>query len=161
MSISIVIAALIVVAAAAHRACAGVSVRPPARFVEQALCVHAGRHYTSHRYRGAQLQYRLFGHGYYLLHPDYDDIPHGPAGADGEGSWTGKVGSLYGGGMSFMVGTWNRAAELSHGAVPYASSTSAIAAAAPAVQIEAAYLIVVQDHHSWGEWPQTSKACGW
>lgn len=85
-------------------------------------------------------------------------LPYG-IGSEGEGSWTGVVGSLYGGGMSFTVGTWNTAAGRSRGSVSYAGSTSSIAGQPPAVQILAAWFIV-SVRGNWLDWPQTSHACG-
>lgn len=153
-------AALALAATVPRAASAARSPSPPSAFVTGALCVHAGRHFTTIWHPGAHVQYALWGHVYYFEHDTYDDIPHGPVGADGEGPWPGTFGGLYGGGMSFSLGTWNRAARISGGAVPYASSTAVIAAQPPAVQILAAYLIVGQDHGDWGEWPNTSRECG-
>jgi hypothetical protein len=130
---------------------------PSPSFVEGALCVHSGWHYTRHRpHRGARPDYWLWGHGFWRT----SDVPDYLAGGSGEGGWTGVVGSLYGGGMSFMVGTYNRAAGLTHGTVAYVSSTYGIAARPPREQLLATWLIVQQDGGSWGEWPQTSRACG-
>ncbi len=146
------IAIALLAAGLAHKARAAGWRVPPA-FVEQALCVHAGRHYTARWYPGARPQYALFGHVFYLTHPGYDDIPHGPAGADGEGPWSGVVGGLYGGGLSFMVGTWNHAGGA-------ARSTYDIARASVAEQIYRAFVVVTRDGN-WREWPQTSHACGY
>lgn len=97
----------------------------------------------------------LWGHAYYLVHEGYDDIPHGPIGADGEGGWPATSDPRYGGGMSFTLGTWNRAGR------PYASSTYDIARASPLEQIRRSYVIVVrQDGGDWREWPNTSRECG-
>lgn len=85
-------------------------------------------------------------------------MPDTIKGGAGEAPW--NLVNGYGGGMQFMLGTWNRAAALSHGAVPFARSNSDIAAQSPAVQILAAWLIVEQDHWSWREWPNTGRACG-
>lgn len=128
---------------------------PPVAFVEAALCVHSGWHYTDHWIRGERPDYVLWGHHYWRTW----DVPDTKPGGSGEAGWS-KVNS-YGGGMQFTLGTWNRAAGISHGAVPYESSNAGIAQQPPAVQILAAWLIVDgQDHGSWGEWPQTSVACG-
>jgi len=124
--------------------------QPTVQFVEGALCVHSGWHYTSHRQHG-QPEYVLWGRGYWRTSKTW---------SNGEGSWTGTVGNLYGGGMSFMVGTYNRAAGLSRGAVAFVASTSGIAARSPAEQLLATWMIVQQDGGSWREWPQTSRACG-
>jgi hypothetical protein len=61
--------------------------------------------------------------------------------------------------MSFTVGTWNTAADRSHGSVPRASSTYAIAKQPAAVQLLAAWFIV-SVRGNWLDWPQTSRACG-
>ena len=128
--------------------------RPPARFVDAALCVHSGWHYTSRRpIPPRDPDYLLFGHGFWRTW----DVPDRIAGGSGEGGW-GEVDGSYGGGLQFTLGTYNRAAALSRRMVPFAASTSAIAAQSPAVQILAAYLIVSEDR-SWREWPQTSRAC--
>jgi hypothetical protein len=87
---------------------AGGSVPPP-WFVEQALCVHSGWHYTSHRVRGRRPEYVLFGHGFWRTW----DVPDSIAGGSGEGGWSTVNG--YGGGMQFTLGTWNNAARWSGG----------------------------------------------
>lgn len=118
--------------------------------------MHSGWHWTSHRpRRGARPDYVLWRHGFWRT----SDVPDSIAGGSGEGGWSTVNG--YGGGMQFVVGTWNRAAALSGGRVPFASSQSSIAAQPPGVQILAAWFIVRQDGWSWREWPQTSRACGW
>lgn len=121
---------------------------PPTWFVEDALCVHSGSHYTHTRQHGPP-EYVLWGHGYWRTWKTT---------GNGEGAW--PTVNSYGGGLQFTLGTWNRAAGLSHGAVPVASSNSSIAAQPAAVQILAAWLIVTQDDGSWREWPNTSRACG-
>lgn len=127
---------------------------PPPSFVAQALCVHSGWHWTTSRpRRRARPEYHLFGHWWWRTW----DVPDSWAGGSGEASWD-EVNS-YGGGMQFTLGTWNRAAGLSRGAVPYASSNSAIARMPVATQIYASWLIVMQDG-SWREWPNTARACG-
>jgi hypothetical protein len=133
------------------------SAEPPAWFVSQALCVHSGWHWRPARTRAERRrgEYWLSGKVFIRL----DDVPDGIAGGSGEAAWN-EVNS-YGGGMQFTIGTWNRAAGLSRGAVPYASATSAIATMPARVQIFAAYLIVRSDGGSWREWPQTSRACGY
>lgn len=115
--------------------------------------MHSGWHYTRQRGSGPP-DYILWQHGYWRTW----DVPDSTSGGSGEGGWT-TVNS-YGGGMQFTLGTWNRAAALSHGLVPFASSGSAIALQPPGVQILAAWLIVTQDSGSWREWPNTSRACG-
>lgn len=129
---------------------------PPVSAVLNELCVHAGWHYTSIRQAGRSPDYVLWGHGYWHTY----DVPDYVAGGSGEGGWTATSNPSYGGGLSFMVGTWNRAAGLSHGVVPYVSSTYGIAGQPPRVQLLAMWLIVQQDHGGYGEWPQTSVACG-
>lgn len=132
----------------------GTRTAPPTWFVEQALCVHSGWHYTSHRIRGRAPEYVLWQHGYWRTW----DVPDSIAGGSGEGGW--RTVNGYGGGLQFTLGTWNRAAAMSAGAVPFAMSQSSIAAQPPATQIYAAFLIVRQDGWSWREWPNTSRACG-
>lgn len=132
--------------------------QPPVSFVLNGLCIHAGRHFTAARQRGRP-EYLLWGHGYWFAH-SYDDMPAGYTGNQGEGPWPGVVGGLYGGGLSFMVGTWNRAAALSRGAVPYVRSSYGIASQSVATQLYAMWLIVQQDGGSFREWPQTGPACG-
>lgn len=111
------------------------SVGVPNSFVAQALCVHDGFLHSS------VPPYAIVG-----------DVLN-----TGEGSWT-NVGS-YGGGLQFLVGTWNRAAARNR-AVPYAGSLSEIAAQPPMVQILAMWEIVRQDGGSFREWPNTGRACG-
>ena len=118
---------------------------PSAAFVEQALCVHSGSHYTHVRVKHRQPEYHLFGHWYWRTWKTW---------SNGEGSWNGTVGNDYGGGLSFMVGTWNRAGA------PYASSTSDIAATPPSEQIRRAW-IITGGGRSWHEWPTTARACGY
>lgn len=129
---------------------------PPPSFVVQALCVHSGWHWRpatsgADRRRG---EYWLWGRVYVRT----ADVPDGVKGGSGEAAWDEVNG--YGGGMQFLVGTWNRAADLSHGVVPRVSSEAAIAGQRARVQIHAAWLIWLQDGRSWREWPQTSRACG-
>lgn len=116
--------------------------------------MHSGWHWTHNRIRGRSPEYVLFGHGYWRTW----DVPDSISGGSGEGTW--NVVNGYGGGMQFLLGTWNRAAGLSHGLVPYVSSQSGIAMQSPATQILAAWFIVQQDSGSWREWPNTSRACG-
>lgn len=118
--------------------------------VEAALCIHSGWHYTHRWVRGERADYFLWGHAYWRTY----DVPDYLAGGSGEGEWGGVVGSLYGGGLSFTVGTWNRAGA------PYARSTYDIARASPKEQIRRLLVIVRQDGGSYREWPQTSRACG-
>jgi hypothetical protein len=156
-----------VVAAAAILATNAASARNPWKvpvsFMEQALCVHSGWHYQAarnwperralHRRYGGQPEYWQGRVAFYRT----TDVPDTWAGGSGEGGWPGVVGSLYGGGMSFMLGTWHRAGGKG-------DSVADIAAASPFEQIFRAYVIVVRQrpgHPSWGEWPQTARACGY
>lgn len=142
---ALALALVSVPAAAAHRAV------PPPGFVLQALCVHSGWWYAFRPLRPGQRPYASYwGHLYFRVR----DVPDGVAGGSGEGRWHGTVGSLYGGGMSFMLGTWNRVGG------PPARSVAEIASAPPPEQIRRAWLVWLQDGHSWREWPQTSAACG-
>jgi hypothetical protein len=125
---------------------------PPRSFVEGALCVHSGWHYTSRRQHGRP-DYVLWHHGYWRTW----DVPDSVAGGSGEGGW--HTVNSYGGGMQFTLGTFNTAARWSGGLVPYASSNAAIARLPAAVQILAAFFIV-SHRGSWADWPQTSRACG-
>ena len=122
--------------------------RPPIRFVADALCVHSGWHFNP--FGHGRPDYILFGRRYWQAW----DAP-----GNGEGGWHESSGS-YGGGLQFTLGTWNRAAAMSRGMVPYARSTLDIAAQKAGTQILAAYLVVQSDHGSWSEWPNTSRACG-
>ncbi len=128
--------------------------RVPAWFVPQALCVHSGWHWSSHRpTRRSRAEYRLAGHWWFRT----SDVPDGIAGGSGEAGWS-TVNS-YGGGMQMLASTYNnQAAARSHGRLPYASSNADVARLPPAAQIYAAWLIVRVS--GWGQWPQTSRACG-
>jgi hypothetical protein len=117
---------------------------PPATVIAAALCIHDGYHYATHWQPGTHLTYTLYGHGFWRTTKTW---------SNGEGSWTGTVGSLYGGGLSFTLGTWNRAGA------PYASSVQAIAQASPTEQIRRLVLIVAGDGGSYREWPTTGRAC--
>jgi hypothetical protein len=77
---------------------------------------------------------------------------------NGEAAWS--TVNAYGGGMQMLVSTYNRAAAMSHGRLSAVRSNAEIAGLPAAAQIYAAYLIVQQDHGSWREWPNTSRACG-
>jgi hypothetical protein len=122
---------------------------PPTSFVESALCVHSSWHYTSHRpTRSSRPEYVLWRHGYWRTWKTY---------GNGEGAWS-TVNS-YGGGLQFTLGTWNNAARWSGGSVPHASSNWEIAKQPPRVQILAAFFAVMH-RGNWGDWPNTSRACG-
>lgn len=157
-------------AAAAILAAGSTAGRVPVRWpipdtlYAQALCVHSGWNYEAAR--GAKARRRLsrrLGHG-----PDYFngptafyrtfDVPDSIRGGSGEGGWTTVNG--YGGGMQMILSTYQRAARLSRGRLPYLTSDSAVADLPPGAQIYAAVLIVESDGGSWREWPETSVACG-
>lgn len=87
-------------------------------------------------------------------------VHRGPDGHSGEGAWNANTGNGFGGGLQFMVGTWNHAASRSRGKLPHVSSTGQIAALPPAAQIYAAYVIVVLERSGWGQWPNTARRCG-
>jgi hypothetical protein len=84
-----------------------------------------------------------------------------------EGSWTSA--GYYGGGMQFLVSTWNKAADLyPNDEIRRVSSTAEIGRLAPRVQLHAAYLVwdydgpghVLRDGRgSWTEWG-TRGVCG-
>jgi hypothetical protein len=83
----------------------------------------------------------------------------------GEGAWDaigpkGAATKTFGGGLQFMLGTWNGAARASGGRVRVATSIYDIATRRPVEQIYAAYVIVVLEHDGWGQWPNTARACG-
>lgn len=123
---------------------------PPVALVEDGLCIHSGWHYSHHRVRGEKPEYRLWGIWYWRT----TDVPDGILGGNGEGGWTATSDRRYGGGMSFTIGTWNRAGK------PYAATTYDIAHSPPQEQLRRFIVIVEGDHGSFGEWPQTSRACG-
>lgn len=75
-----------------------------------------------------------------------------------EGAWPDDTGNGFGGGLQFMVSTWNTAARLSGGVLPYVSTTAEIGRLSPMTQIYGAYMIVLNDG-SWREWPQTARMC--
>ena len=137
----------------------------PVAFMEAALCVHSGWHYTAARnWPERRALGRRYGRG-----PDYwqgtvafyrtVDVPDSLSGGSGEGAWN-NVNSDYGGGLQFMLGTWNRAVGLSKGVLRYARSHADISRMSWAEQIYGAYMIVTQDGGSWREWPLTGRACG-
>lgn len=151
---AVFVAALICAAASAARSSDQWAV--PAWFVPQALCVHSGWHWSSHRPApGARPEYGLAGRWWWRT----TDIPNGQYGGAGEAAWNEVNG--YGGGMQMLLSTWNRAADHSGGRLPRLSSNGAIARMPVVAQIFASYVIVViVDHGSWHEWPLTSRACG-
>lgn len=73
-----------------------------------------------------------------------------------EGAWN-SIGyvngrATYGGGMQFMLGTWNRVGGRG-------TSLWDIARASPREQLYRAWLVYLQDHRSWHEWG-TAGMCG-
>jgi len=132
---------------------------PPPSLVAQALCIHAGVLFqTTRAWKGEPVSYVLWRRAYFRSHR-YDDVTSGP-GPNGEGGWnTLTAASLgYAGGMSFTLGTYNRAADLL--GLPHARDLAAVAAASPADQIAHAVAIRQQDG-DWSEWPSTSRSCGY
>jgi hypothetical protein len=117
---------------------------PPPSFVEAALCIHAGWHYTHLRQPGPP-DYLLYGRGYWRTW----DVPDTLAGGSGEGGWH-EVDAPYRNGLQFTLGTWQSAG----------GSYDDWASASPATQIARAYAVVSRDGGSWREWPNTSRACG-
>lgn len=75
-----------------------------------------------------------------------------------EGSWV-SIGydrggrALYGGGLQFLVSTWNRAGGAERTVYEIARTT-------PRVQLYRAWLVWKRDGGSWREWPNTARACG-
>lgn len=120
---------------------------PPPAVVVEALCLHAGRHFTTRWYRGARIQYVLWGVHYYFEHT-YDDIT-GVRGETGEGSWSADTGNGYHGGLQFLSSTWARA-----------GGTGDAAQASAAEQIYRAWIIWRSHGGSWSEWGDTRTACG-
>ncbi len=128
----------------------------PAWFYPQALCVHSGWHWRPARTaREARLAGYVFGRAAFVRSRD---VPDSIPGGSGEAAW--HTVNAYGGGMQMTLGTYNRAAALSHGRLPVARGNADIAALPAAAQIYAAYLIVESDGGSWSEWPLTGRACG-
>lgn len=119
---------------------------PPVSFVEQALCIHSGWHFTSHRLRGKPAEYVLWGHGYWRTW----NVPDTTRGGSGEGSWTANTGNGYHGGFQFLTSTWQRAGG--RGAAEQAS---------PSEQIYRAWMIWRSHRGSWSEWGWTKDACGY
>lgn len=70
--------------------------------------------------------------------------------SNGEGAWNDA--GYYGGGLQFLVSTWNSVGG-------HARSTADIAAASPREQIYRAWLVVRRDG-GWQEWGGTKTACG-
>lgn len=117
---------------------------PPTLFVEQALCIHSGWHYTARRRHGAP-EYVLWHHGYWRTW----DVPNSERGGVGEGSWTASTGNGYFGGLQFLWSTWTRA-----------GGTGDPSKASPAEQIYRAFVIWRSHGGSWSEWGDTRTACG-
>lgn len=83
-----------------------------------------------------------------------------------EGAWPDDTGNGYGGGMQFLVSTWNKAAARSNGRVPYVKSTGDIGREPIQTQLLAAYITWDGDagtlgdgRGSWKEWG-TAGDCG-
>lgn len=115
----------------------------PQWFVEGALCVHSGWHYTRHRpSHASRPEYVLWGHGYWRTWKTY---------GNGEGSWDAHN-EGYGGGMQ-MDSTF----QANYG-------PEFIAKWGPAgrwpvwAQLVAAWR--GWQRQGWGAWPSTSRACG-
>jgi hypothetical protein len=73
---------------------------------------------------------------------------------DHEGAWDDH--GYYGGGMQFLVSTWNRVAG---GEIPFVTTTTEIGKLSPRIQLHAAMRVWLQDHRSWHEWG-TAGVCG-
>lgn len=119
---------------------------PPVSFLEQALCVHSGWHYTAVKQHGDP-DYVLWNHGYWRTWKTY---------ANGEGGWT-SIGyvngsALYGGGMQFMLSTWINAGGR-------ASSLWDITKTSAKEQLWRAWTVVSRDG-GWSEWGTAARACG-
>jgi hypothetical protein len=115
----------------------------PASFYPQALCVHDGWHY-----RRVWKRWRI-RHATYRFGP-YAFVRTWKTWSNGEGGWDDA--GYYGGGLQFLVSTWNRAGG-------HARSTADIARATPREQIYRSWRIVQMDG-SWREWGNTRVACG-
>jgi hypothetical protein len=115
----------------------------PASFYPQALCVHDGWHYRRvwKRWKRRHATYRF---GPYAFDRTWKTW------SNGEGAWD-DAGS-YGGGMQFLVSTWNSVGG--HG-----RTTADIGQATPREQIFRAWLVVRRDG-GWSEWGGTKTACG-
>jgi hypothetical protein len=114
----------------------------PAWFITEALCVHDGWHYRLAR-RGDRTVYVFRGQRFARTWKTW---------SNGEAGW--HTVNAYAGGMQFLLSTWNRAGR------PYAASLAQAAGKIPYEQIRRAFVITRQDHGSWHEWPNTSRACG-
>jgi hypothetical protein len=116
---------------------------PPRSFIEGALCVHSGFHYTSHRPKpSSRPDYVLWRHGYWRTWK---------TSGNGEGSW-GAHNYGYGGGLQM-----DAQFQANYG-------SEFLARYGPAglwpvhVQILVAYRGWLRQ--GWGAWPNTSTACG-
>lgn len=117
----------------------------PASFYPKALCVHDGWHYRR-VWKPWQIRHATYRFGAYGF------VRTWKTWSNGEAAWD-EHSSSYGGGLQFMLSTWHRA-----GGAAY--TTWQIASASPREQIYRMYRIVRQDNGSFGEWPNTSRACG-
>jgi hypothetical protein len=119
---------------------------PPRSFVEAALCVHSGWHYTSHRQHNRP-EYVLWHRGYWRTW----NVPDSTLGGSGEGSWDAHNYG-YGGGMQMDTSFQRR-----YG--PEFLRRYGPAGRWPvSVQLRVAYR--GWRIQGWGAWPQTSHACG-
>lgn len=128
---------LLIVVAAARAA----RVVPPTWWIEGALCVHSGWHYTHIRQRGPA-EYVLWGHGYWRTWKTY---------SNGEGTWDAHNYG-YGGGMQ-MDSTF----QSNYGS-EYLATYGPAGHWSVSVQLIVAYRGWLRQ--GWGAWPNTSKACG-
>lgn len=115
---------------------------PPVWFVEGALCVHSGWHYTHHRVKHRRPEYVLWRHGYWRTWKTY---------GNGEGRWD-AANPPYGGGLQ-MDGQF----QANYGS-EFLRRYGRAGRWPVAVQILVAYRGWLRQ--GWGAWPNTSRACG-
>lgn len=140
------VVAVVISAALATSAHANTT-HPPVWWITDALCVHSGWHYTSHRIKHVAPGYVLWGHGYWRTW----DVPDNIKGGSGEGGWDADGG--YGGGGLQMDSVF----QSKYGPEFLARWGSALRWPVWA-QLVAGYRgWKVQ---GWGAWPWTSRACG-
>lgn len=120
---------------------------PTAGWVDDALCVHSGWHYTHNRVRGHPPDYVLWGRGHWRTW----DVPDDVSGGSGEGGWD-AANPPYGGGMQ-MDYTF----QSSYGS-EYVRALGGAGNWPVRVQIIVAYRGWLRQ--GWGAWPNTSRACG-
>lgn len=116
--------------------------RPTRSFVEGALCVHSGSHYTAHRQRGQRPEYVLWGGGYWRTWKTY---------GNGEGAWD-AANPPYGGGLQMDY------SFQAHYGAEFLARYGPAGRWPVAVQILVAYRGWLRQ--GWGAWPNTSRACG-